>query len=69
MCIHQKDEVEKSQQVAMMVVVLRNAREVLAWLGNDSGFAEECFHVIESNQEHPDGELRLHKGHFSVPKL
>ncbi|CCT74743.1 related to heterokaryon incompatibility protein (het-6OR allele) [Fusarium fujikuroi IMI 58289] len=46
-CINQKDEGEKSQQVRKMDKIFREADHVLCWLGrDDNNVAEDCFRFI-----------------------
>jgi hypothetical protein len=46
-CINQKDKEEKSAQVPLMGFIYKNARQVIAWLGDDNEHTQEVFALIE----------------------
>ena len=69
LCINQKDEAEKSRQVGMMGAIFRNAREVLVWLGEDSGFAEDYFCMIVKTNRYLDEVFRPLEPQHKMPSL
>lgn len=69
LCINQKDEQEKNHQVRMMGAIYRDAKEVLVWLGQDSGFAKDCFRMIERTNEYLGEQYEKFQGLFDMPRL
>jgi flagellar biosynthesis protein FliQ len=46
LCINQKDNQEKSEQVQQMREIYANARQVVVWLGEDPGFIASAFRQV-----------------------
>lgn len=47
LCINQEDKREKSAQVPLMGFIFKNARQVIAWLGDETEHTQEVFAFIE----------------------
>lgn len=64
-CINQNDVEERSQQVDLMNLVYRSARQILVWLGHDdAGVAYEAFNMIEKLQ----GTFADEETHKNIPQ-
>ncbi|KAL8732303.1 MAG: hypothetical protein Q9166_002875 [cf. Caloplaca sp. 2 TL-2023] len=50
-CINQRDNVEKAQQVAQMASIYRNASGVVAWLGGETGATLDIKAVLNLSQK------------------
>ena len=67
-CINQKDEDEKSQQVKQMGEIYASARRVLIWMGEDlAGEAEECFALIQETNQYLTEQLAKCKDVTELP--
>ena len=47
-CINQQDLVERSHQVALLWDTFREAKNVIVWLGEDTGEANEAFEILRA---------------------
>ncbi|KAF2968947.1 hypothetical protein GQX73_g4617 [Xylaria multiplex] len=57
LCINQRDEIERSQQVALMTQIYGQAESVVAWLGPELDNSELAFKLIKELDKGTDLEL------------
>ena len=55
-CINQQDLVERSHQVTLMRDTFEGAENVIVWLGEDTGDANEAFEMLRNMESSPPSE-------------
>ncbi|KAJ9614483.1 hypothetical protein H2200_002620 [Cladophialophora chaetospira] len=69
-CINQRDSGEKNKQVKQLGWIFRNARQVIAWLGNDEdGIANDCFRILKNCNVYLGEQFDIYKNTRNIPTL
>ncbi|KAF7195287.1 Heterokaryon incompatibility protein 6, OR allele [Pseudocercospora fuligena] len=51
-CVNQRDETEKQEHAAQMEQIYSSAHKVLAWCGEEDGYAEQVFGSLRKKADH-----------------
>jgi hypothetical protein len=69
-CIDQRNNEEKNQQVTRMGTIYTLAKHVIVWLGRDEdGIAYDCFDLISSTNTYLDRQLVTYGAWSKIPTL